>query len=150
MFLAAVIIVYKSGIHLEGVEAGSTFVYLHIHSHGSPWKAVPSSDPACTGFTALQHSPALAGWTRKPRAGQFCLLSVTFWSHFPAHNFRAPLWSQSPAQESPATHLNKHILRWVCFASITGLIVQVLLSSDDFHLELILNPVCFLPQDHTF
>lgn len=124
MFLATVITVYKSGIHLEGVGAGSTFAYLHICSHSSPWKAVHSSDPACIRFIALKAQPCLSWVDQKPQAGQFCLLSVTFWSHFPAHDSRAPLWNQSLAQESPATHLDKHILRWVCFASITGLIVQ--------------------------
>lgn len=149
MFLATVITVYKSGIHLEEWEQG---VHLHICIFvvtallGRLY--IPLIQPAL-GSLPLKHSPALAGWTRSHRPRQFCLLSVTFWSHFPAHDSRAPLWNQSLAQESPATHLDKHILRWVCFASITGLIVQFPFQVMS-HLELILNPACFLPQDHTF
>lgn len=76
MFLATVITVYKSGIHLEGVGGGSTFAYLHICSHGSPWKAVHSSDPACIRFIALKAQPCLS-WVDQKATGRAVLFAFS-------------------------------------------------------------------------
>lgn len=77
VFLATVTIFSKLGIRLEGVEGGSTFVYLHIPSQGSPGRlCAPSIQPA---LGSLPYNTALLqpGGPENHRQGSF----VCFQSH---------------------------------------------------------------------
>ena len=116
---------------------------------GFYWKAVCSSDPACT--CSLPCDTALLSQAgRKATEQGRVVCSQPRSGHTFLHINPGLLHGVRASPRNPQQQADKHVLRRVCFAFITGWIVLVLLSSDDLYPELVPNPAHFPPQNHTF